>query len=75
MPEMITYKITQTREVGVTANCLEDAIRIAGVAFEHGQNSDHGIRKENYPEDMMGVWGNTRTYVKEVEIRAVRTSP
>jgi hypothetical protein len=68
MPEMINYVVSQTREVKVTANSLEDAIRIAGVAFTHGQNSDHGIKSSDYPDDMKGVWGNTRTKVREIEI-------
>jgi len=67
MPEIRNYVVTQTREVGVTANSLVDAIRIADAAFANGQNSDNGVI--DGPQD---VWGNTRTEIKETNIDAER---
>jgi hypothetical protein len=49
MPEMISYTVTQTREVKVTANSMVDAIRIAEVAFDKGQNADCGINTKDIP--------------------------
>jgi hypothetical protein len=72
MPEMISYTVTQTREVKVTANSMVDAIRIAEVAFDKGQNADCGINTKDIPDDMKGVWGNTRSFVKEIDIHAER---
>lgn len=69
MPEMRNYVVTQTRIVEVTANSSEDAVRIAVVAFEHGQNADVGIPATKAPE---GIWGNTRSRVKELKISCER---
>lgn len=68
MPEIISYDVSQTREVKVRANSLEDAIRIANAAFNNGQNSEGGVK--NGPE---GIWGNTTTRVKETDITAHRS--
>lgn len=68
MPVIRNYVVSQTREVNVRANSLTDAIRIAGVAFNNGQNSDSSARyiQENIP----GIWGDTTTPVKETDITA-----
>ena len=65
MPEIQHFVVTQTREVRVTANNAVDAVRIAGAAFENGQNSDYGVK--NGPE---GIWGNTRSQIKVTDISA-----
>lgn len=69
MPEMLHYVVTQTRTVEVTANNSEDAVRIAAVAFEHGQNADCGVPYDKAPD---GVWGNTRSRIKELKISCER---
>lgn len=71
MPEMRTYKVMQTREVVVRANKHVDAVRIAAVAFEHGQDSNGGLRKDTGPE---GVWGNTDSRIKEISLHCERIS-
>lgn len=65
MPEMIHYKVSQTREVSVTANSIVDAVRIAAAAFDNGQNRHHGVI--NGPSD---VWGNTDTRIRVIDISA-----
>jgi hypothetical protein len=71
MPEMRHYLVTQTREVEVTANNEADAILIADAAFIHGQNrSDPSIAIGHSP---VGVWGNTGTYIKIIEVNVKRT--
>ena len=63
MPEIRHFKVTQTREVEVTANTQEDAIRIASTAFKNGQRNGKDVI--DGPE---GVWGNTSHPVKEIEL-------
>lgn len=65
MPEIRHYKVSQTREVSVSANNPVDAVRIAGAAFEHGQDTTHGVK--NGPA---GIWGNTDTLIKVTDISA-----
>lgn len=65
MPEMRNYTVIQTREVRVTANHAEDAVRIGAAAFKNGQNLDSGVI--DGPE---GVWGNTTSRVRQIEIIA-----
>lgn len=66
MPEMKNYKVTQTREVYVTANKASDAVVIAQAAFEHGQmRSEPSVVAGKGPE---GVWGNTVSRIEEVSI-------
>ncbi len=75
MPEIISYKIIQTREVNVRANSLEDAIRIANVAFKYGQNADSGVvLNDESKAQLGGIWGNTTGRVKEKDIWAERTT-
>jgi hypothetical protein len=68
MPVIRNYLVNQTREVEVRANSLVDAIRIADAAFANGQNSDNGIK--NIPEELHGIWGNTTSGIREVDISA-----
>ncbi len=69
MPEMMHFKVVQTRQVMVTANSAADAVRLSAAAFEHGQNSDGGIARDKGPE---GVWGNTTSRIKEMSIDCQR---
>ena len=64
MPEIRRYVVTQTREVEVTANHAEDAVRIANAAFRNGQK---GLDVIDGPSE---VWGNTSSRVRQVEISA-----
>lgn len=57
------YVVTQIREVEVTANTHRNAIDIAHAAFKNGQNSDNGVI--DGPE---GIWGNTISKIKTVEV-------
>ena len=66
MPIINNYVVTQTREVSVRANSLEDAIRLAGIAFEKGQNTEGGIMSD----DKDNVWGNTTSRIKETDLGA-----
>lgn len=67
MPEVKYYLVTQTRQVKVTANTETDAARIATVAFETGQNSDHGVKLQGPSMfDIEGVWGNTTSKIEVV---------
>jgi hypothetical protein len=74
MPEIRNYVVTQTREVEVSANSLSDAITIASAAFEHGQNTDYGVKFGGDLHELKGIWGNTRKPIKELSIQAERTS-
>lgn len=65
MPEIIHYTITQTRTVDASANNVTDAVRIAQVAFEHGQNSDNGVIEAHAPID---VYGNTTSRIREIAL-------
>jgi hypothetical protein len=68
MPEIRYFVVTQTREVKVTANSAADAVLLAEAAFEHGQmNSEPSIAAGKSPE---GIWGNTRSRIREIEINA-----
>lgn len=67
MPAIRRYVVKQTREVEVTANSAVDACRIAEAAFEHGQNADGGVARDKGPA---GVWGNTDTHIRTVEVWA-----
>lgn len=58
MPAVKYYVVTQAREVKVTANSPEEAIRIGAAAFNNGQNRDNGVI--DGPE---GVWGNSTSAV------------
>lgn len=69
MPEIRSYRVKHVRVVRVRANTLEDAVRLANAAFEHGQNSDHGIAKDKGPEN---IWGNTTGPITETKITAER---
>lgn len=73
MPEIRHYKVTQIREVEVTANELGDALAIADAAFKNGQNSDNGAKLSSKEEmKLLGVWGNTSTEIKEVGLKGER---
>lgn len=72
MPEMRRYIVTQTRQVEVAANKLEDAIRIAEYGFKYGQNSDWGVA--NVDGALVGLWGNTTKPIREQSIFAERIS-
>lgn len=65
MPKIRHYRVTQTREVKVTANSSIDAARIADVAFNDGQNSDNGVKASAKIE---GIWGNTTSAVRTTDI-------
>lgn len=65
MPEMRKYKVIQVREVLVAANSATSAALIAEAAFEHGQDSSGGVRKDKAPA---GIWGNTYTPIREVAL-------
>lgn len=67
MPAMRRYRVTETREVYVDANDLVGATRIAGAAFEHGQNSSYGVAQGQAPE---GIWGNTVTQIRAIDMTA-----
>lgn len=69
MPVIRHYRVTQTREVKVTANNPTDAVRIATAAFENGQNQDNGV-----VAGPSGVWGNTSTPVRPIDINAYEES-
>lgn len=73
MPEIRYFTVTQTREVQVTANSATDAVRLAGVAFEKGQDSRGSVRSSDYPEDMKDIWGNTTSRIREKEINIKET--
>lgn len=77
MPEIrhYKYKVTQTREVNVTANSAGDAARIASVAFEHGQNRSNGVFLNETTDSMLtGIYGNTSSRITERSLDIVRTS-
>lgn len=65
MPEVRYFEVIQTRRVRVMANNATNAALIAEAAFAHGQNSDCGVALGKLPE---GVWGNTRSRIREVEL-------
>lgn len=65
MPEIKYFEVTQTRVVHVQANRHADAAVIAEAAFEHGQNSDNGIKIEKAP---VGIWGNTTSKITTVDL-------
>lgn len=67
MLEVRHYIVTQVREVKVTANNAEEAMIIAGVAFEHGQNADAGVKMGDLKR-AQGIWGNTSSRIREVEL-------
>lgn len=67
MPIIKSYVVSETREVRVHANNAVDAVRIAGVAFAKGQNSDYGVKAG---DEVQGVWGNTSTRIETVSINA-----
>lgn len=70
MPEMVNYKVTQTREVKVVANNASDAALIAEAAFTHGQmKSEDVVAKDHGPED---VWGNTTSRITEMSLLVER---
>lgn len=67
MPEIRRYKVTQIREVEVSANTHRDAIDIAHDAFENGQDANgHLIKKQSE------CWGDTESKVKTVEVNCKR---
>lgn len=69
MPETRYFKVIQTREVKVISEDAEGAVRLAEAAFTHGQNkSEATILAGHGPE---GVWGNTRTRIREVKLECV----
>lgn len=67
MPQMRRYRVVEMREVYVDANTAVDATRIAGAAFEHGQDASHGVAQGKAPE---GIWGNTVTQARTIDISA-----
>lgn len=68
MPEIRHYTVTETREVRVQANDIEDACRIAVLAFE--RSADDQV----VPIVVPGVWGNRLGRVKVKSLFAERTS-
>lgn len=68
MPEIRHYRVTQTREIDVSANSLVDAVLLGSAAFENGVRPvDKDINKRP-----SGVWGNADTLIKETDINARR---
>lgn len=65
MPEIRSFKVTQVREVMVSAITLTDAAVIATAAFENGQNGDRGVS----PPLPDVVYGNTTTEIRVVDLR------
>lgn len=65
MPEVRYYTVTQERQVKVTANSAVDAARIAEDAFENGQ---HKSEPSVASSGIEGIWGNTRSFVRTVDI-------
>lgn len=65
MPEIRYFRVTQTREVMVTANNPADAVVIADAAFSSGQNSDSGVK-----HGPNGIFGNTTSRVKVTDTSA-----
>jgi hypothetical protein len=65
MSARMYYVVTQTREVEVVANNIEDAGLIASAAFEHGQDSEGRVPFGKTP---FGVDGNTRTRIRIVDL-------
>ena len=66
MPEIVSYIVTETREVKVRANSAADAARIADAAFKNGQNkSDPSVLIDHGPE---GIWGNTTSFIRQTEL-------
>ncbi len=60
MPEMISFKVTQTCEIIVTANSLADAVVIAENVFASGRN------------DAALPWGHVTVSPKPISIVAER---
>jgi len=71
MPEMRMFMVSQIREVKVRANCAGDAIVLAEVAFEHGQNDDNTVRGRG----PIAVWGNTVSKIREVALSTKEVKP
>lgn len=69
MPEIVHYKVTQTREVEVAANSAADAARIAEAAFLHGQDGNHSVAHGRGPT---GIFGNTVGRIRETDLRVTR---
>lgn len=65
MPTIRRYRVVEMREVYVDANTAVDATRIAGAAFEHGQDERYGVAQGKAPE---GIWGNAVTQVRTIDI-------
>lgn len=67
MPEIRRYRVTQIREVEVTANSHRDAINIAHDAFEYGQDANGRLIKKH-----VECWGDTESKIKTVEMNCKR---
>jgi hypothetical protein len=57
MPEMVSYVVTQTREVKITANSAADAVVVATATFDHKLKPDE-------------IWGHATTDVRITDISA-----
>ncbi len=68
MPEVQHFTVTQTRSIEVSANSAADAAQIAAQAFGLGQ-SDIPVTHVRGPH---GIWGNTTSKIKEVDMRVTR---
>lgn len=69
MPEIRHYVVQQVREVKVTANSATGAALLAEAAFEHGHAlGSTAIAAGKAPE---GVWGNTMSRVREIDLHVV----
>jgi len=51
---------------------LQDAVKIATVAFERGQDANAQLTQSNWQQANV-EWGNTRSFVQDVSITAKRT--
>lgn len=69
MPESRTFTVTESRTVRVTANTAADAVRLADQAFS-GKSAQHGRGGLRSKEGLDGVWGDTTTWVRQVELNA-----
>lgn len=71
MPEMISFKITQTRDIEVWANDPVSALAIAQAGFENGLDRDGKLRFGDKP---FGVEGDVTRRIIERDIRVERKS-
>lgn len=69
MPLMKHYVVTQSREVEITATNSIDALKLAAIAFEFGQNSDGGVAINNDSALLLhGLEGNSTKLIREINL-------